>query len=398
MSFIRRASGRSLLTFLGTVVAALVVIATAASFALGGGGSPPPAKPLANALHDAAAAPDVQGVSAHVDFTNHLFDSLTMPEGSQPLLKGGSGRLWATDGKLRVELQGDTGDVQIVIANGSGFVYDGGGSNTVYRFTLPQQGDSRSGDRGSPAGHGVPAIAQIQKRIDKASKNATIDGPQPTTVANEPAYSVRITPKDSGGLIGAAELAWDAARGVPLRIAVYARGASTPALELQATDISFGPVPASTFDVQPPAGAQVVDLTGSQRAAQPDHGTGTRAHPEKLPAWLNDPATLAGRARSDAKPTGPGGAVVVYGKGLDAIVVLEHRADNAKAAPKPAPTDNSGDPGTQLTFPTVSIGGANGTQLSTPLGSVVNFERDGISYTVLGSQPASVIETAARGL
>ena len=95
---------------------------------------------------------------------------------------------------------------------GSGFVYDGGRSNTVYRFTLPQQGDSRSGERGSRAGHGVPAIAQIQKRIDKASQNATIDGPQPTTVANEPAYSVRITPKDSGGLIGAAELAWDAAR------------------------------------------------------------------------------------------------------------------------------------------------------------------------------------------
>ena len=42
--------------------------------------------------------------------------------------------------------------------------------------------------------------------------------------AGQPAYTVRIAPKHDGGLLGAAELAWDAARGVPLRVAVYAAG------------------------------------------------------------------------------------------------------------------------------------------------------------------------------
>ena len=63
---------------------------------------------------------------------------------------------------------------------------------------------------------------------------------RPTDVAGHPAYSVRISPKASGGLFGGAELAWDAARGIPLRFGLYARNNSTPVLELAATNISYG--------------------------------------------------------------------------------------------------------------------------------------------------------------
>ena len=52
-----------------------------------------------------------------------------------------------------------------------------------------------------------------------------------------------IGPKHDAGLLGSAELAWDAVRGVPLRVAVYARGNSTPVLELKATNVSYGAVP-----------------------------------------------------------------------------------------------------------------------------------------------------------
>ena len=62
------------------------------------------------------------------------------------------------------------------------------------------------------------------------------------TTAGQPSYTVRIAPKDDGGLLGAAELAWDAARGVPLRAAVYAQGTQDPVLELEATDIAYGPI------------------------------------------------------------------------------------------------------------------------------------------------------------
>ena len=42
--------------------------------------------------------------------------------------------------------------------------------------------------------------------------------------------------------------------------------------------------------------------------------------------------------------------------------------------------------------PTVSINGAKGQELSTPLGTVLTFTRGGVSYTVLGSVPATAAE------
>src|SRR5206468_2539306 len=80
-------------------------------------------------------------------------------------------------------------------------------------------------------------------------------------VAGEPAYTVSVSPKHDGGLLGSAQLAWDAVHGVPLKLAIYAQGASTPVLALEATDISFGPVADADVDVSPPAGAKVVDAT-----------------------------------------------------------------------------------------------------------------------------------------
>jgi hypothetical protein len=55
-------------------------------------------------VHDALAAPAVDGVTARITFTNHLIDAASL-QGSDPLLTGAKGRLWATGDKLRLELQ-----------------------------------------------------------------------------------------------------------------------------------------------------------------------------------------------------------------------------------------------------------------------------------------------------
>ena len=49
-------------------------------------------------------------------------------------------------------------------------------------------------------------------------------------------------------------------------------------------------------------------------------------------------------------------------------------------------------------LPQVNIDGATGTELATALGTIVTFERDGVSYTVAGSVPPVAAENAARGL
>ena len=387
MRFLRTTSTRRLVLLLASILA---IAAGGTAIALAGGNGPVPApKPLADAVHDALSAPQVQGISARVAFTNHLIDSSSM-EGSNPILTGATGRLWVTgDHRIRLELQSDNGDAQIVSDGKSFWVYDGA-SNTVYRGSIPQRAAPDAADA-----HAPPSLAQVQDGLSKLIAKADVSGASPSDVAGQPAYTVRLQPKQNGGLLGAAELAWDAARGVPLRAAVYARGSSSPVLELRATDVSYGPVPDSTFAIAPPTGAKTVDLTPSAPAGGTDHADGKPAKPvtdpaavaKALPFALSAPATLAGQARNEVRLLdwkGSPAALVTYGEGLGGIAVIERQAKPGDAAPAPTRHDREG---ARLTLPTVSINGATGQVLETALGTAVQFERGGVAYTVLGSVP-----------
>src|SRR5262249_31603984 len=127
----------------------------------------------------------------------------------------------------------------------------------------------------------IPSIADIQKHLNELARHVDMSGAIPSDVAGHPAYTVRVTPKHDGGLLGAGEFAWDAIRGVPLRVAVYARGDSTPVLELKATDISYGAVDNSVFNISPPANAKVVQVkTPSGAAMEARAGAKYRRHRE----------------------------------------------------------------------------------------------------------------------
>ena len=99
---------------------------------------PPAAKPLDQAIEDALSGQHPDGVTARVEFTNKLFPSgALLGQTGSALMSGASGRLWLTDdGHGRIELQSDSGDVQIVWTSDTISVYDAS-SNTVYRATLP---------------------------------------------------------------------------------------------------------------------------------------------------------------------------------------------------------------------------------------------------------------------
>jgi outer membrane lipoprotein-sorting protein len=366
---------------------ACAVAAGGTAIALAGEDGPkPPPKPLATAVHDGLKAPEVDGVTARVKFTNHLLDTAGIY--GNPLLTGATGRLWLSPGKgLRLELQSDDGDAQIV-ANKDGFwVYDGE-ENVVYRGDAPKGHKRRAHRRHK---HKIPSVARIQRGLDRANKHKLdISGPVPGNIAGQPAYTVRVAPGRPGGLLGAVELAWDAARGLPLKVGVYARGNDDPVLELIATEVEYGPVAASTFDIDPPADARVEDLTmrGGHRGRH-----AKRRAIRRLGFQVSAPATLAGRKRSGIKKVRIGkekAALIRYGKDLDAILVVQKRAK--------ADTGRQERRGHHNELPTADINGASATVLDTPLGSVVTFERNGVSYTVLGSVPAEVTKTAASGL
>jgi outer membrane lipoprotein-sorting protein len=385
---------RRLWTLLAAVCV-LVLGAGIAQAALRSGGDKPPAKPLDRAIRAAVTAPDAPGISARIDFVNHLLPSGSVggQAGGSPLLQGATGRLWLTgDGRMRLELQSDNGDAQIVSDGKQASIYDAT-SNTVYRGDLPQD---KSGAKAKPSG--PPSLAQIDKGLANLGKAWTLSGARPGNTAGQPSYTLRLAPKDDGGLLGAAEVAWDAAHGTPLRAAIYAQGQRSPVIELKATSIHYGSIPASDVTLTPPANAKVVQVDppakGTAKAHRPGTAvTGAKAVAGKLSFPLSAPAKLAGLPRRDVRLVSLGnekGALVTYGRGLGAIVVFQH-------ATQPKPGQGTGrSPADQL--PSVNVDGATGKELATALGTVVTFERAGVSYTVAGSVPPVAAENAARGL
>ena len=396
MSFLRRLPTSRLLA-LCVVVVAVAAGGVAVGSALAGGGPVPPKRSLPRAVHAALAAPAIPGLSGRIAFTNRLVD-LSGVEGATPLLAGASGRVWAAPGRrLRLELQSDRGDV-LLVSNGRTFTLYDGSARTAYRGQLPP---ARARDNGRSR-ETVPTLAAINQGIARFERHASVAGPRPGSLAGRPVYTVRLSPRPRAGLLGAVELAWDATRGVPLRIAVYARGNSQPVLELRATDIGYGAIPASTFSFTPPPGTKVTNVaTGTAARARGAHAsrtagkarpiTGLAAARRAVPFALRAPTTLQGRRLSDVQVVGRPGrraALLSYGNDLAGLLVVEHRAG----------TSTAGGGRGELRLPRVDVGGASGQALTTPLGTFVRFSRGGVEFDVVGLVPRSVALGAARGL
>jgi hypothetical protein len=241
----------------------------------------------------------------------------------------------------------------------------------------------------------VPGVSEIRATLQHLLQHASLAGPVPTNIGGQPAYTVRISPKHSAGLLGSVELGWDATHGVPLKVAVYSQGDSSPVLALKATSISFGPVPASDTRISFAPGAKIVHVTAPSHMANDQTGakhpevTGAKAVAGSLSFPLSAPASLVGVPRQTVRlvqSSSSKGAMVVYGHGLGAIVVLE----------EPLGSTQSHSPLSAL--PSVSVHGAAAHELATALGTAIQWQRGGVRYTLIGSLPAPAAEAAARAI
>ena len=366
MNFLRRLPLYRLL-LLCAVVLAVGVSATAIALALGSGPKPP-AKPLAQAVHDALEAPSVQGVSANIKLTNNLLEGANLASGSSqgaglassPLLTGGSGRLWISkDGRVRIELQAEKGDTQLIYDGHTISLYDAT-TNTLYRYT-PSASGAPTSSSSSGEDHQAPSVAKIEEAIAHAEKNVTVSGATPTDVAGQPAYTVHVAPKESGSLLGGAELSFDAGNGAPLRAAIYSSTSQSPVIELAATEVSFASVPASVFEFTPPANAKIEDLSTP---------SGTETHKAS--------------DQAGEKPQ-----LTTHGQGPSTVAVLEKKLPAGSKQGSSAALEG---------LPKVSINGASATELRTELGTLLSFERSGVRYVVAGAVGPGAIEALARGL
>ena len=380
----------------------------------------PEPKPLAQAVQGSLSANSLEGVTARVKFTNSLIDSSAITGSSDPLLGGGSGRLWADNkGDVRIELQSDGGggDVQI-LATGEKVWVSYPASGSVFVANLPKE--SKDADHAKRHAkkddEWPPALSTVERVIKQLTGEANVGGATPDNVGGRPAYSASVDPKDTSGLIAGTDVSWDARNGAPLKLAIRAKGSSDPVLAIEATDVNFGPVDASVFDISPPADAKVTNLSTMLTGTRDKAGNGDKAHSSdktrqsqpkvtgfdavaaKVSFKLVAPAEIAGLKRSEVMLAGKGkdaAAVITYGTGLGSVVVIERNASAKKAAK--AQTKQGGE-SQGVSLPTVDVGGAQATELPTALGTGLMFERGGVSYTVFGSVEKATAEAVARGL
>jgi len=108
----------------------------------------------------------------------------------------------------------------------------------------------------------APTPQQVARQILAAVGQTTTVGLQSNVmVAGHAAYQLSLAPKDSRSLVGQVRIAIDARNSLPLRVQVFARGASSPAFQVAYTSLSFARPATSNFPFTPPPGAKVKTIT-----------------------------------------------------------------------------------------------------------------------------------------
>jgi hypothetical protein len=387
MGIIKRSSATSLAGWLVLAATLLCAISVTAFAMTRGGGAKPPKRSLASAVHRIFTAKPVTGVSADFRVDQHLLAGASTGLGSSPLLSGATGKVWVGGGRARLVLRSQLGTASVAFDGHRVTLYD---PKHHVAYVLPVKHHERPG---GATERNTPSIAAISHALARAAQFAVISGAIPSNVAGREAYSVHVSPRHDGGLFGEFDLAWDAAHAVPLRFAIYPRGSSTAAISISVTHIRFGSAPASALRATPPAGTRIVHVhmpNRHDRAAQKPHLTtavGLAAASKAVGFTVAAPATLAGLPQHQVRAVGVGSqhaALATYGRGLGTVFVLEQRTTG-----KTSPLSS---------LPSVTVNGIRAHQLDTTLGSVVQWSRGGVTYTIAGSQPAERIMSAAKSL
>src|SRR5680860_1363397 len=228
------------------------------------------------------------------------------------------------ESRLRVERSADglraallgTASERLVVTDGDTLSTWDSQTLEVNRWKLPDEGgtgDTGGTDStgGTTPGHGPMAfsdpLALAIPLVESLSEGADVAVDGTARVAGRSAYRLAVVPADPVTTLGRVELDVDADTRVPLRVALYARGAVAPSIELAWTQVSFAPVDPALFDFTPPPGSVVTEHAGPVPWSKDSGKSG-------LPGMLN-PGPAAGPSGGDH-----GGEVI--GAGYSAVAVL----------------------------------------------------------------------------
>ena len=384
----------------------------------------------------ATRAQGTTAVSGDVAWTNDLFGSSSplslgnqTPSGLSSLLSGGSGRVWAQDGKARLESQGQNGDFVVVDNGATVWTWDSM-TSTATQYS-PATHKPVGAASPSPGASIDPATA-IAGLITRLAPTATISVGGQTTVAGRAVYTLTLTPTSPVTSLGSVQVAIDGRRWVPLRVQVFAKGDDKAVMSAGFKTVSFGRLSDSLFSFTAPSGATVVHKTvkapaaiGSATGGKASlgaviqHGPLTVAQAKaQAPFLLTPGSTPAGVAFRGALVTPSAAAVakvpaatltpaqrqmltalgkhpaaaLVYGTGFGTVVVVEAKTTPAQDAQLQQRL------GSVSMIGRATVNGAPAIKLQTPLGTVVTFRQGGVRVVVAGLVPDSVVNQIAGSL
>ncbi|WP_436536922.1 LolA family protein [Actinoplanes sp. HUAS TT8] len=250
------------------------------------------------------------GLPGLAGLASSLGGSAAVPGGGLTSLISGSNtaRVWyAGEDKVRFALQGKQGETD-VIRNGADVWQWSSSDNTGTHLKLPANTDAKSGNSLPDVAPSTPqqAADAAIAAIDPTTKVQTTGAAQ---VAGRDAYELMLSPKDTDSLVGQVRLAIDAEQHIPLRVEVYAKGASKPAVRVAFDTISFTVPDAEQFTFNPPPNAKI------NEAGTPGAGSDRKdAAKPSLPA-------------APAKPSSKTEEPKVIGKGWTSILSAKVPAD-----------------------------------------------------------------------
>ena len=364
------------LVVLASALAGVLLVGVAASVAARPSSAPALApisteRLIASTLRALAQDPPVSGrLAAHLD--------LGLPaiphEGPASVASGPAGilasltgnhrlRVWTSADGFRLAdlLQGSERAIFISRTDAWAWDFD---SFTAFHLGSPRGGHG-SEHRGDGTGlELVDPMALTRKALGAVTPSTRVSVAGTIRVAGRDAYLLALEPRTAATLVGRIEVAVDAERRLPLRVAVIPGNRSAAAISVAFTSISFAAIDPSVYRFTPPPGAKVVEAShelGGERAGK---GQGIRGS-------ARDEYGLGRNAE-----TGPR----FFGQDWTTIVALR--------TPSLATLR-----GATSEFDATSL-----LPLSGPLLSIRLVDRGGHTWLVYGLAPQSALAAAAREL
>lgn len=266
----------------------------------------------AQLLADVSTA-EVDGLSGTVVATSRL-GLPALPTGagggggavSLPGLLAGSttARVWsAGQDKQRIAVDAAFAEYDIVRDGTDAYTYDSASSDVTH-LTLPKREDGTT----EPVPGAVTPESAAGQALSMITPSTEVTVGTSALVADRAAYELVLRPKDAGTLVDTVRLAVDGQTKVPLRMQVFGKGQSEPAVEIGFTSVRFAVPDASVFAFTPPAGSMVKEKDLGALGS------------DMTKDVTKDPAYRPGLKAPDA--TDPAGQPSVLGKDWTSVVVL----------------------------------------------------------------------------